>query len=888
MHPTGPDPGWRGGLLERAAELSALDEALASVRASGPGRLVLLTGEAGIGKTSLLRAFCAGHDDVATFRGGCDPLFTPRPLAPFVELAEAAGGRLAARIARGTTPADVVAALVEELQRRGPALLVVEDLHWADEATLDVVRLLGRRLESLPLVVVLSYREEHVDRGHPLRTVLGDLPAAGAVRLPLAPLSEDAIAALAGDETVAAGALARRTGGNPFFVTEVLAAGGAEMPATVRDAVLGRAARLSAPARRILDAVSIFPPRAELALLEQCVPGYPDGLDECLAAGMLHPEGAAVAFRHEIARFALDAELPPHDRVTLHRAALQALSRALPPDPARLAYHAEGAGDRAAVLRWAPVAAERAAALGAHREAAQQYARALREADGLPPERRAELHERRSYECYLTDQMPEALEARLAALAEHRRRGDRLREGDAHRWVSRLRWFLGENDAAEREAEAALDLLEGEPPGRELAMAYSNMSQLRMLARDSEAGIAWGRRSIALAEPLGEDEILVHALNNVGASQYQSGDPEGRATLERSLELALRAGLEEHAARAYTNLAVQMVETRDYAPADAYLERGIAYCRDHDVDSWRLYMTGWLARSHLDQGRWDEAAEAATTVLRYPNPAAPSRIKPLTVVGRLRARRGDPGAWESLDEALRLAEGMAELQRLAPVAVARAEARWLAGEHDLVAAETEETLAAAIETEDPWSAGELAVWRRRAGVREDPPDAEIAAPWALELAGDGEAAAHGWAELGCPYEAALALAATGDEAPLRRSLAELERLGATRAAACVARMLRRRHGVRGIAVGPRAATRANPGGLTVRELDVLELVTAGLRNRDIAVRLYLSEKTVHHHVSAILRKLGVPTRGQAAAEAARLGIAKKIGSPPDVAHRRRA
>src|SRR6185312_10388536 len=185
-------------------------------------------------------------------------------------------------------------------------------------------------------------------------------------------------------------------------------------------------------------------PRAELALLEQCVPGYPDGLDECLAAGMLHPEGAAVAFRHEIARFALDAELPPHDRVTLHRAALQALSRALPPDPARLAYHAEGAGDRAAVLRWAPVAAERAAALG------------------------------------------------------------------AHRWVSRLRWFLGENDAAEREAEAALDLLEGEPPGRELAMAYSNMSQLRMLARDSEAGIAWGRRSIALAEPLGEDEILVH------------------------------------------------------------------------------------------------------------------------------------------------------------------------------------------------------------------------------------------------------------------------------------------------------------------------------------------------------------------------------------------
>lgn len=561
--------------------------------------------------------------------------------------------------------------------------------------------------------------------------------------------------------------------------------------------------------------------------------------------------------------------------MALHRAALEALSRALPPDPARLAYHAEGAGDRDAVLRWAPVAAERAAALGSHREAAQQYARALREADALTPERRAELHERRSYECYLTDQIPEALSARLEALAEHRRRADRLREGDAHRWVSRLRWFLGESVASERAAREALDVLEGLPSGPELAMAYSNISQLRMLARDCDGGIAWGERAIVLAEQLGEVEILVHALNNVGSSRLQNGDPAGRATLERSLDLALQAGLEEHAARAFTNLASQMVETRAYAPADDYLGRGIAYCREHDVDSWRLYMTGWLARSHLEQGRWDEAADTATAVLRYPNPAAPSRIKPLTVVGRLRARRGDPEAWELLDEALRLAEGMAELQRLAPVAAARAEARWLAGEPDLVAGETGETLAVALESADPWSAGELAVWRRRAGVREELPAAVLAEPWALELAGDGEAAARRWSELGCPYEAALALTATADEAPLRRSLAELERLGATRTAACVARMLRSRHGVRGIAVGPRAATRANPGGLTVRELDVLELVTAGLRNREIAARLYLSEKTVHHHVSAILRKLAVPTRGQAAAEAARLGIAKK-------------
>ena len=857
-------------LLERSAQLALLDERLAAVRGSGRGRMVLVAGEAGAGKTALMRALYERHPRIRVLEGACEALFTPRPLGPFLDIAADVGGELTAVADSGPSAAEWLAAFSRQL--RSPTLVVLEDLHWADEATLDVVRLLGRRVARLPALVVATYRDDELERLHRLRVVLGELPRDAVDRLRVEPLSPDAVHELAAGRGIDDERLYERTGGNAFFVTEVLAAeGAADIPATVRDAVLARAARLSDSARRLLEAVAVVPPRAELWLLEQLAPAELSELESCLASGMLRAQGNWVGFRHEIARVTISDELPPHRRVELHRAALAALvGRA---EPARLAHHAEAAEDGPAVLEHATAAGDRASRLGAHREAAAHFASALRHAAGLGPAEKAALLERLGFECYFTLALAEATDAYELALAAYRVTGDRRREGDVERWLSFLAWSVGDRDAAEEHALTAVRLLEALPEGTELAMAYSNVALLRMMEHDSDAAIEWGERALVLAERLGETEILVHALNNVGSAELRSGRRGGSEKLKRSLALALHAGLEDHAARAYVNLSFSFLHTRDCARADPYLDAAIAYTGEHDLDFYALFASGLKARSQLDQGRWDAAADLAIWVAEHPRSQAIARIVPLTVMGLLRARRGDGDPWRPLDEALELARSTGELQRLGPVAAARAEARWLTATSDRIAEETTAILELAAARGDAWTAGELCLWRRRGGL-DDEVTATFATPFAAELGGDARGAAAMWTDRGCPYEAALALGGSDDEAAMREGLAELQALGARAAAALVARRLRER-GALDVSRGPRPNTRSNPAGLTARQLQVLELIAQGQRNADIAARLFVSEKTVDHHVSAILSKLGVPTRGHAAAEAIRLGIASR-------------
>jgi DNA-binding CsgD family transcriptional regulator/tetratricopeptide (TPR) repeat protein len=666
--------------------------------------------------------------------------------------------------------------------------------------------------------------------------------------------------------------LYRLTGGNPFFITEALASESETVPATVGDAILARAARLSPEARAVLDVAAVIGSTIDATLLLSVAGPVFDEADECIARGLLRGTNEELAFCHELTREAILGAIATTRRRLLHARVLAALREAPESerDFARLAHHAEAAGDREAVLQFAIAAADQAAVLHAHREAAAQFARALRFADALPPTERAHLLEGQSVAYYLSDHGEEAIAARLEALDIWRSLGDPLKEGDNLRWLAHLYWR--DKDATEA-ATAALEVLEPLPPGPELAMAYSTLAQSRMLDLDLDGTLLWGNRAIALAEELGETETLVHALNTVGSARSYVGNDRGHEDLQRSLQLALGAGLLDHVGRALANLAFTTMLAMRLDEADRRLATAIAFAVEHDLDSRRGYVLATRAALRARQGSWNEAETEIRQLLQQPKLSPVTQMIALTTLGQVQARRGDSEHVATLDEALVLADRAGKLLRLGPVRAARAEAALLHGDSERAREEALAVRNHVFARGNAWDRGELAWLLWQAGDRDVPSD-NLADPYALQIAGDFAAAGAAWHELGCPYEAARAFA-EGEDAVLARRAAEMfERLGAHPARLSAMRRLHALgvHDLPMLRRGPRATTREHPAGLTRREAEVLALVAEGLRNSEIAERLYLTPKTVSHHLSAIYAKLGVETRTEAARTASLLGM----------------
>ena len=847
-------------LLERDEPQARLEAALAAARA-GRGAVVSVEGEAGIGKTALTLAFAERHrGDARVHVGACENLTTPEPLGPLRDIARESQGKFAISSAGQLATSEALLRLL--IGGRGPALLVLEDIHWADDATLDLIRYLGRRIRSAPVLVVVTFRTDEPPSSARLATLWADMPRDAGERLSLAPLSRDAVSTLTEPTGRAVEAVFAATGGNPFHVTEYLAGAESGVPLSVKDATVTRAAALTERGRRVLDCAAIFPRQIDEETLRALSgDAGSEGVEECLRHGMLNVRAGALAFRHELARRAILDAMSPLRRRELHAAALAILKGRDDGRAAEAAHHAEGAGALEDLVRYSVLAAEEAAAMGANREAVSHFSRALDLGVGFTDRERAHLLERQAEAGERCGAFDVALPAIEKAIAAHARAGNTLGQGNALRIDARLQWYAGHTERANEQLDRALEVLSSHPDSWQYALALSGKSQLDMLSTRTAPAIQRGVEAMERAERLGRWDIYLHALTNVCAARCTADIETGLPQLEAAIEEARRLGGVDALPRLYTNLTFIMSHARKYDGLLEACDAGIAASVARDDAPVEAYIRGLRATALLDLGRLREAVAEAEQVVYGPYPSGTSQFPALIALSRARVRLGLPEGG-AIEKARALPASPRDILRLAPLAVADAEAQWLGEPRPDAVAALRAPYDIMLERQNAfWTLAETAMWLRILGAPVDLPARQASpisqAQW-LQIAGDWRGAAQAWAEKGCPYEQAIALC-EGDEAAERDALALFDRLGAKPAAQRLRRAMRER-GLRGVPSGPRSARRDNPAGLTPRQSQVLDLLAEGLSNAEISERLNTSAKTVEHHVGAVLAALEAPSR----------------------------
>lgn len=864
-------------LVERAGFLSTLQSQFETVLNKGEGHCVFVSGEAGIGKTSLVKTFCTGQKkEYNIYQGTCDALFTPRPLAPLYDILLQLGKDVPESSSEIADRTAFFTRVFQELRNQDEAsILVFEDIHWADEATLDFIKFLARRITQLKCLFILTYRDNEIHSRHPLRNVLGHLTPGSFVRMELLPLSREAVEKMAEKRGYNGENVYSISGGNPFYVTEILASYSVGIPDNIRDSILSIYTQLDDKTKHVWDMLSVLPKAFEAEYFEMIEPAYAPSIENCLAMKILIMDKGLLFFKHELYRRTIEASLSPLVRVALNKKILEFLVKTFEQTKKieQIIHHAKNANDYELVVKYAPMAARQAATVGAHIEASRLYLSAIEYYQGNDPDILIHFYESYAYECYLTSQIKDAIIYTSKALNLWKAKNDTEKIGNSLRFLSRLWWFEANGKQAESFGQQAIDVLEDQPSSKAKAMAYSNMSQLKMLSGQSDACVYWGEKAIALSKELGDDEVLAHALNNVGTVQMKlrAATHQGIDMLRQSLDIALKNSYQEHAARAYTNLGSIGVIIREYDIAKQSLEEGIRYCEERDLDSWTDYMLCWKARLDMLKNNWKEAYTIADNLLKNESITTVVRIGALVIAGTIMARTGQADAASLLLEAKAKAFESRELQRIIPALIGLLECEWITGNRYIKPEELDLATGAVAHWNGFIERSEFAYWLYKARKQKI-----VAGPiyegYDMMSKATAINAATFWEKSGCSYEYALALF-EGTDDDKRKAIAIVHSLGGN-AVYEKLKLEMRTAGIRNIPRGIRKSTQSNPAQLTDRELDVLQLLHEGMQNKEIASKLFISAKTVDHHISAILFKLEVNSRVKAVQEAIRLEIIK--------------
>lgn len=852
-------------LFERAPELARLHRELRLLGESG--RVVTVTGDAGAGKSSLIRAATSGISGLRVVRGLCDPLTTPRPLGPIRDMLAEAGESIRVDIDTGPgTLADAANAFITAMATE-PTVLIVEDAQWIDAASIEVLRYLVRRIDALPLLLVMTYRDTSLSLGHPTLSLIGEIARLeDSSIIELRPLSRDAVADMLAGTALDPDRVHTVSGGNPFYVSEIARHPDESLPRTVRGAVLASTSTLGSADLEALQLAATAPDVLADRLLPDLDIDFPT-LQRLEATELLVRTRRGIRFRHELARLAVASSVPDAHAPALHRRLLDALEATGSQDLALLTHHAEGAGDASRTRHYATLAAQEAVRTGSHTEAVAFLSRALAY-PGDDAAERAGLLEQLSTEQYMVSRLAESISSIDAALRLREQLHDADGTSAAHDRRAVIEYYSARRHAAEQHLALAARMAAGTDAR---ASARAMQAYLAYRRSDVDAARSILRELNDTASEEWGDLTRLRIGVTAAASELISGSESGRAGLLAHAATAFERAMDELGTTAYSNLSAIDIEHRRLREAEGELAFSLPITIERDIPICYQWQTGMRVRLHLMRGRWTAADEDAETILRE-HGAPLASVYPHLVLAQLDIRRGtgEDDIERHLDTAWTLAHELGEPLLILAVIAVIAERAWHTGLDDRRLDDAHDrATAAAMLPGTQWAIGDIAVWLHRLG--RTVPAVPVAEPYELELAGRAADASAAWAAIGAPFEAALVSVFDEDADAAGAALAALEDLGVSATAARARRAL----GDRGIVRPParRRSTRANPSGLTNRQLDVAQLVAQGLTNAELASALFISPKTVDHHVSAILTKLGVTSRREVVRQARALGLA---------------